>query len=564
MGPQNSQPAKRTLPILEGQLNPEGQRLNLVCRHRLVAIRVSSRHTRRIRERRHKVEPDQYSILLSFFIMSKFSRLAQAKPTAGQPPYPSSNPAAPQAAYASSQSQAGRPTSPYPQGPPPPPRPSASPQPQYPSSPYQQPAAPQQNAYGSQLGGGPQGGYPGHGGPGGAVPQQGSYGAPQAAPVGNIAAYKQLIQAAIQEKSLQSFYPPGSQAIDQIANRAGQQVAALAAQWRINTEIASDIVKLALYDIVLYVDDSGSMAFEENGERIDDLKLILNRVAFAASLFDDDGIQVRFMNSVEQGNGIRSEQQVNEMIARTKFSGLTPMGRELQNKILGPLVLGPARSGQLRKPILVITITDGQPTGESSSDVAKIIKNASAELERSRYGKGALAFQFAQVGNDLKAREFLSKLDEEPTIGDIIDCTSNYEVEADEMKHANPPVDLTPELWLIKLLLGAIDSSYDSKDEKASGSRPPQGAPSGYGGYQAGYGAPPSGQGGYGAPQSQYGQPQAGYGQQQAGYGQRPPQQAGYSQQGGYPQQQGGYSQQQGGYPQQQGGYSSAPPPPRY
>lgn len=28
-----------------------------------------------------------------------------------------------------------------------------------------------------------------------------------------------------------------------------------------------------MFDIVLYIDDSGSMAFEERGERIDDLKL---------------------------------------------------------------------------------------------------------------------------------------------------------------------------------------------------------------------------------------------------------------------------------------------------
>jgi hypothetical protein len=32
-------------------------------------------------------------------------------------------------------------------------------------------------------------------------------------------------------------------------------------------------VKLSLFDVVLYIDDSGSMAFEERGERIDDLKL---------------------------------------------------------------------------------------------------------------------------------------------------------------------------------------------------------------------------------------------------------------------------------------------------
>ena len=59
------------------------------------------------------------------------------------------------------------------------------------------------------------------------------------------------------------------------------------------------------------------------------------------------------------------------------------------------------------------------------------------------------------------------------------------------MMRANPPVDLTPDLWILKLLLGAIDRSYDSKDEKTNP-------------------AP----GGYGAPPGQYGAPPQGYGQQ--------------------------------------------------
>jgi vWA found in TerF C terminus len=196
-------------------------------------------------------------------------------------------------------------------------------------------------------------------------------------------------------------------------------------QWRLPREVGSDIVKLSLYDVVIYVDDSGSMAFEQNGQRIDDMKAILDRVAFATSLFDDDGIQVRFMNSTLQGNGIRNAQQAKDLVAQVKFSGLTPMGRELQNKILGPLVLQRARAGQLEKPVLVITITDGAPTGESHTDVARVMKSASEDLQRTMYGKGALAFQFAQVGDDLKARDFLGKLDEDPSIGDIIDCTSS-------------------------------------------------------------------------------------------------------------------------------------------
>lgn len=136
----------------------------------------------------------------------------------------------------------------------------------------------------------------------------------------------------------------------------------------------------------------------------------------------------------------------------------------MMEKVLTPLVLTPARSGQLRKPVLVISITDGAPAGEDRWTIAKSIKNAANELRNTRFGPDAVSFQFAQVGNDMGASTFLAELDANPDVGSLIDCTSNYEIEADQAKRAQN-VDLSPELWLIKLLLGPIDSSYDSKDE---------------------------------------------------------------------------------------------------
>jgi hypothetical protein len=174
------------------------------------------------------------------------------------------------------------------------------------------------------------------------------------------------------------------------------------------------------------------MQFEDGGERIKDLKLILSRVAYAAALFDRDGIQVRFMNNAIEGNNIRSEPQVEELVARVGFKGLTPMGTELRKKVLDPLVIGPARAGQLKKPVLVIAITDGQPAGEDPNTVFESIKYAAAELERmknpatgAKYGSGAISYQFAQVGNDLKAREFLGRLDSDPGVGHLVDSTSS-------------------------------------------------------------------------------------------------------------------------------------------
>ncbi|KAH7063664.1 putative RfeF [Macrophomina phaseolina] len=405
----------------------------------------------------------------------------------------------------------------------------------------------------------PGGQYPPPGGqqpqPGGAYggPPPGQYGAPPQGPPGGapppggpatpaqIQAYKQTLQAAIQENNLHNFYPPNSPALEQIANRAPQQVAQLCQRWRLPQEIGNDIVKLGLFDIILYIDDSGSMQFEENGERIKDLRLILERVAYAATLFDDDGISVRFMNSLpppQVTEHIKSDQQVEQLMSQIQFKGLTPMGSHLKERVLDE-VLRNARAGQLRKPVLVITITDGQPAGEPQNAVFEAIRNTTSELSRMpQYGPGAVQFQFAQVGNDEKAREFLSKLDQDPQVGQLVDCTSNYENESAEMARSNPPVDLTPELWLVKLLLGAIDHSYDRKDEKAGGPPPP----GGYGGPPPGQygGPPPGGPGGYGPPP--YGQPPQGY-----------PPQGGY---GGPPQ------GQYGAPPPGQGGYGRPPPPP--
>lgn len=247
----------------------------------------------------------------------------------------------------------------------------------------------------------------------------------------DIAGYQRELEKAVQEKGLHRFYgpgTPGAQRLPGIAQRAAQAVDRLCQAWRIQKEIANDIVRLALYDVVIYVDDSGSMSFEENGERIKDLQLILQRAAFAATLFDDDGVELRFMNEdmpVQEISNIRSEQQIEQILARKRYKGLTPFGTELRKKVVDPLVVSKLNSGQMQKPMLIISITDGQPAGENQNTLVETVHYACQAAQRSQYGAGAVAFQFAQVGNDQKATEFLAKLDNDPMVGREVDCTSS-------------------------------------------------------------------------------------------------------------------------------------------
>lgn len=62
-------------------------------------------------------------------------------------------------------------------------------------------------------------------------------------------------------KNLSAFYPPGS--LSQVAQRVAQSgaIGKIAAEWNMPLEIAMDLCKLSLFDVILYLDDSGCKFF---------------------------------------------------------------------------------------------------------------------------------------------------------------------------------------------------------------------------------------------------------------------------------------------------------------
>lgn len=243
---------------------------------------------------------------------------------------------------------------------------------------------------------------------------------------------------------------PNDPRLDRYAMVAATKIDQLCARWHIQREVGQDLVKLALFDIIFYIgepfhclfpeslliisDNSGSMVFATDG-RMDDLKLVLARAVNVATMFDEDGISVRFMNPQQlpkqpfgpgELDGIRTESQLDQIIAKATFSGKTPLGEKLHANVLEPLILKRAHDRQLQKPVLVITITDGQPTDElPQNTLQKVILSAAEQLKRTVYGQGALSLQIAQAGNDQEAMNFLARLDSDPQVGHLVDCTSS-------------------------------------------------------------------------------------------------------------------------------------------
>jgi hypothetical protein len=105
---------------------------------------------------------------------------------------------------------------------------------------------------------------------------------------------------------------------------------------------------------------------------------------------NDDGTPPNMLNN------IRTERQVGQVMSNGRYGGLTPFGTKLRQKVIDGIVLPKLR--QPSKPVLVIGITDGRPSGEDSCVLEDVVRYAVSSTQN--LGPGAVAFQFAQVGND--------------------------------------------------------------------------------------------------------------------------------------------------------------------
>lgn len=280
-------------------------------------------------------------------------------------------------------------------------------------------------------------------------------------------AIKNRIDSVIIDKKFQYFWPANSPKYNALLNRVSHvDFKSIAAKRKIPMELAFDLAALAVADTVVFIDDSGSMNFDEqwnlSSEKTDDLKLILSRVVDITSLFDDDGLSIRFFNNNLEFDGIKSEQEALNALSQVNYTGGTPIGRNLVSKILQPMVYDKARDNQFQKPLMIYIITDGVP--DNKTELKENIKRCKDWLSQTMYGKSAVSIMFAQVGNSQSAANYLkTELDNDPDIGNDVDTTGNFELEYTKYKAKG--VELTPDLWLLQMTLGSLVRAYDEGND---------------------------------------------------------------------------------------------------
>lgn len=231
-------------------------------------------------------------------------------------------------------------------------------------------------------------------------------------------------------------------------------------------ELAMEFLILTLYDVVILADDSFSMNVKEKGKRKEILKTIISLISDVYTLARPQGlVSLKFFNNPPGYKNI-TPKKVPKAIAEHRFSGVTRIGSELKLKILNQY----AQLKDMKKPLLVMIITDGAVEGEDPNLLKDVIVDCIVKMHADGddpKASQAISFHFSQIGKDKDAKRMLEELDDDKRIGQYIDCLP-VDFALDKLHGKNPGDVLTDNQWMTlgKLILGGILDTWDEKHHK--------------------------------------------------------------------------------------------------
>jgi len=251
----------------------------------------------------------------------------------------------------------------------------------------------------------------------------------------------------IAEHSLEGVIPGDSPDPLEIAKRAEAEADQICAALGLSPYATPDLTKVSLYDVIVFCDDSGSMLVDN---RFDDQRDVVKRISRIAHTYNRAGISLRFINSLDDdGYNRLSHGDISFALGLVFPNGTTRLGTKLLEKVVLPFVIEPARRGELRRPVLISMITDGevlslsssfplrstanvllplQPTEENVDTLKWTILACKDELRKNLsahgtpYGESAVAFQINRIGDSPESKKYLDRLANDPEVAGLIHC----------------------------------------------------------------------------------------------------------------------------------------------
>ncbi|EEH40229.1 hypothetical protein PAAG_02284 [Paracoccidioides lutzii Pb01] len=198
------------------------------------------------------------------------------------------------------------------------------------------------------------------------------------------------------EKNLSSFYQPGNPFVEDPVREAAARAKQLTAELDLEPKLTPKVVTLALYDFVIFCDDSGSM---QTGNRVAVLEDTCQRVADIATFLQPQGISLRFINNDDKFDGSVDKNDIRKKVHGVQYTGMTQLGTMLQSKIIKPLIVDKIKARKYTKPLLAIIITDGCPTIEPEKCLQEVLK-CKQILDQHHFSPASAVFLISRVGDD--------------------------------------------------------------------------------------------------------------------------------------------------------------------
>ncbi|KAF8459824.1 hypothetical protein BDZ91DRAFT_460204 [Kalaharituber pfeilii] len=267
------------------------------------------------------------------------------------------------------------------------------------------------------------------------------------------------------------FYPNGFRK----AVLVGTELASyISSELDLSPEIAAQASVLALYDIIMLLDDSTSMEFEQNGTRKTILWNTVHIIArFCSSNEVVGGIRrVSFLNSPDTYEHVTAK-KVMEIMGSHEMTGLSRFGHALHQKILKPHLYGDKAAVKFTqdKPQLILLLCDGQPEGESRQHLESVLKNSVNAILSGKAGNGpaSIVYQILQIGNDKGAKGFLDEIATLPVPFRDYITTDHI---GPELQYRSEDMKLPPNalLSIIKILLKGVHGATNSVSHSLRGS----------------------------------------------------------------------------------------------
>ena len=222
----------------------------------------------------------------------------------------------------------------------------------------------------------------------------------------------------------------------------------------ISSHYRNDLMTLGMYDIILILDDSGSMKTKTKGNqtRWGELKEMSIPIIDLGSLLDSDGIDVIFLNRGHKSN-VKSINDIQGMFnAPPDFR--TPLSSKLR------LAMSLAKG----KPQLIIIMTDGQPyTVDDKYDKNYDSVDVFTQVLEFERNSDMTFVSILKCSTDDDETGYLDVMDK---VLDNLDVISNYEIEKAQVQQKQGEHFIyTPGDNIARLLLGSIFDKYDKMDE---------------------------------------------------------------------------------------------------